>query len=84
LEGVDHPRAAAQIDGYARARLWHERALRHADRCSPRGYQGNSFQRPSETTSTVLLVTLMAVWSSIAYVGAGILAAHCSAMAMSW
>ena len=29
-------------------------------------------------------VTLMAVWSSIAYVGAGILAAHCSAMAMSW
>jgi hypothetical protein len=43
-----------------------------------------SFQCPSETTSTLPPVTLMAVWSSIAYVGAGILAAHCSAMAMSW
>ena len=31
-----------------------------------RGYEGNSFQRPSETTSTVPSVTLMAVWSSMA------------------
>jgi hypothetical protein len=44
----------------------------------------NNLQCPSETTSTLPSVTLMAVWSSIAYVGAGILAAHCSAMAMSW
>lgn len=44
----------------------------------------NNLQCPSETTSTLPPVTLMAVWSSIAYVGAGILAAHCSAMAMSW
>jgi hypothetical protein len=42
-----------------------------------------SFQCPSETTSTLPSVTLMAVWSSIAYVGAGILAAHCSAIATS-
>jgi predicted enzyme related to lactoylglutathione lyase len=31
-----------------------------------RGYAGNSFQCPSETTSTVPSLTLMAVWSSIA------------------
>jgi hypothetical protein len=31
-----------------------------------RGYQGNSFQCPSETTSTVPSLTVMAVWSSIA------------------
>jgi hypothetical protein len=47
-----------------------------------RGYEGNSFQCPSETTSTVPPVTLMAVWSSIAYAGPAISAAHLSAPAM--
>jgi hypothetical protein len=47
-----------------------------------RGYEGNSFQCPSETTSTVPSVTLMAVWSSIAYAGPEMPAAHCSASAM--
>jgi hypothetical protein len=46
------------------------------------GYEGNSFQCPSETTSTVPSVTLMAVWSSIAYAGPAISAAHLSAAAM--
>jgi hypothetical protein len=53
------------------------------------GYQGSSFQCPSETTSTVPSVTLMAVWSSMAYAGPAMLAAHLSAWArvlpgMSW
>jgi hypothetical protein len=47
-----------------------------------RGYQGNSFHSPSETTSTVPSVTLMAVWSSMAYAGPAISAAHLSASAM--
>ena len=34
-----------------------------------RGYAENNFQCPSEMTSTVPSVTLMAVWSSIAYAG---------------
>lgn len=33
------------------------------------GYDGNSFQCPSETTSTVPSFTLMAGWSSMAYAG---------------
>ncbi|GIJ24216.1 hypothetical protein [Micromonospora lutea] len=41
-----------------------------------RSYEGNCFQCPSETTSTVLPATLMAVWSSIAYAGPAISAAH--------
>src|SRR5512138_4163 len=46
-----------------------------------RQHQGvNSFQCPSEMTSTVPLTTLMAVWSSIAYAGPPILAAHLSAL----
>ncbi len=44
----------------------------------------NSFQWPRETTSTVPSVTLMAVSSSIAYVGTGSLAAYFSAFATSW
>jgi hypothetical protein len=44
----------------------------------------NSFQCPSETTSTVPSTTLMAVSSSIAYAGPEIPAAHCSALAMEW
>jgi hypothetical protein len=47
-----------------------------------RGYEGNCFQRPSETTSTVPSVILMAVWSSMAYAGPAISAAHLSASAM--
>src|ERR1700678_152523 len=47
-----------------------------------RGYEGNCFQRPSETTSTVPSATLMAVWSSMAYAGPAIPAAHLSASAM--
>jgi hypothetical protein len=47
-----------------------------------RGYEGNNFQCPSETTSTVPSVTLMAVWSSIAYAGPAISATHLSASAM--
>ena len=47
-----------------------------------RGYQENNFQCPSETISTVPSVTLMAVWSSIAYAGPAISAAHLSAAAM--
>ena len=46
------------------------------------GYAGNSFHCPSETTSTLPSVTLMAVWSSIAYAGPAIPAAHLSASAM--
>src|SRR5581483_5311687 len=42
----------------------------------------NSFQRPSETTSTVPSITLMAVSSSIAYAGPEMSAAHLSAAAM--
>src|SRR6266545_3662816 len=41
----------------------------------------NSFQCPSETTSTVPSTTLMAVSSSIAYAGPEMPAAHCSASA---
>ena len=44
----------------------------------------NSFQCPSEMTSTVPPVTLMAVWSSIAYPGTGTLPAHFSAPAMEF
>jgi len=47
-----------------------------------RGYEGNGFQCPSETTSTVPSVTLMAVWSSMAYAGPAISAAHLSASAI--
>lgn len=42
----------------------------------------NSFQCPSETTSTAPSTTLMAVSSSIAYAGTGMSAAHFSALAM--
>ena len=42
----------------------------------------NSFQCPSETTSTVPSLTLMAVSSSIAYAGFGMPAAQLSASAM--
>ena len=57
------------------------RAIRRASlRC-----QGlNSFQCPSETTSTVPSITLTAVSSSIAYVGTGRRPAHFSAFATSW
>jgi hypothetical protein len=41
----------------------------------------NSFHRPSETTSTVSSVTLMAVSSSIAYDGTDIVAANFSRLA---
>src|SRR4051812_15904065 len=41
----------------------------------------NSFQCPSETTSTVPSLTVMAVWSSMAYAGPGMPAAHLSAAA---
>jgi hypothetical protein len=48
-------------------------------------HQGlNSFQCPSETTSTVPSITLTAVSSSIAYVGTGSRPAHFSAFATSW
>jgi hypothetical protein len=69
-------RVAAVDVAKAWANSWPVRAAPHQE--------VKSFQCPSETTSTLPSVTLMAVWSSIAYVGAGILAAHCSAMAMSW
>jgi hypothetical protein len=42
----------------------------------------NSFQCPSETTSTIPSTTLMAVSSSIAYPGTRMPAAHLSASAM--
>ena len=42
----------------------------------------NSFQCPSDMTSTVPSTTLMAVSSSIAYAGPGMSAAHRSASAM--
>ena len=45
-------------------------------------FVGRSFQCPSETTSTVPSVTLMAVWSSMAYAGPAMPAAHLSASAM--
>ena len=49
----------------------------------PPPHQGvNSFQWPSETTSTVPSTTFMAVWSSIAYIGTGTSAAILSALAM--
>jgi hypothetical protein len=49
--------------------------------CFGCGYAENSFQCPSETTSTVPSVTLMAVWSSIAYAGPAISTAYLSAAA---
>src|SRR5262249_36825770 len=42
------------------------------------GAPANRSQRPSDTTSTVPSVTLMAVWSSIAYAGTESPAAHAS------
>src|SRR6478672_11225657 len=42
----------------------------------------NNFQCPSETTSTAPSTTCMAVWSSIAYAGPEMSAAHFSAVAM--
>ena len=51
----------------------------------PRGdHTANSFQCPSETTSTVPSTTCMAVSSSIAYAGTDMPAAHLSASAMEF
>ncbi|MCA2229665.1 hypothetical protein [Nonomuraea aurantiaca] len=47
-----------------------------------RGEEEKDLQCPSETTSTVPSVTLMAVWSSMAYAGPAMPAAHLSASAM--
>ena len=62
-------------------------SLDGCQRCHPArslayGLGVNSFQCPSETSSTPSSVTLIAVWSSIAYAGFGIPAAHRSASAM--
>src|SRR5262249_14953457 len=60
----------------------HEQALRSAWSRTGCGYQESLFHCPSETTSTVPSVTLMAVWSSMAYAGPAMSAAHFSASAM--
>ncbi len=61
--------------------LRHERAPRSIA-VGVGGYEGKSLQWPSETTSTVPSVTLMAVSSSMAYAGPPRPATHLSASSM--
>jgi len=89
LHSIDPPRGLASA-AYARSPAKDGRrpdrgmsiARRYVRSRIGRSYQGNSFHCPSETTSTVPSVTLIAVWSSMAYAGPAMPAAHRCASAM--